>query len=88
MAWSSALIARDLACLFSLLFAQHQCQHVGRCDKLHHQHHEINTLAVQEQLFIFGFSESRAQRVEHVLHEFGFVAIRRIPLPIVLWDIQ
>ena len=51
---------------------------------LHHEHHQIDTFAIQELLFDLGLAKCRAKTVEDIFHEFCFVCIHRVFLAVAL----
>ena len=54
-----------------------------RC-ALHHEHHQIDTFAIQELLFDLGLAKRGAQTVKVIFHEFGFVCVHGIFLAVAL----
>ena len=50
-------------------------------DLLQHENHQVNTLAVEEKLLVFGLTKCGAQCVEDILHELSLVGVHRISSP-------
>jgi hypothetical protein len=53
-------------------------------DPLHQYHHELNTFGFKEPFLDFRLSEGGTQGIKHILHEFRFIAFRRIFTSILL----
>ena len=54
-----------------------------RC-ALHHEHHEIDTFAIQELLFDLGLAKCRAQTVKDIFHELFLISIYWVSSSILL----